>query len=830
MRTLPLVLVLVLGVLVPPGCGGTTGAGDCDGGRCVTGDAGGDACLVPCAGGCCGVGEVCLADQCVQQQQPCTTNEECQNDTCCLAGVCEPYGDGKPCGQTNPDCTKGLKIGIFAPTVKCEWTGPGAGDLYPQHRNVLSTPAVIDFKLDGNPGHPSIVFVSYNGSDTGMESCSDVSQSFYGVIRVISGVDCSPQFTIASPRVLGAAPVSLADLDGDGRAEIVAARHGGGVVAFRYDPGTQSFVEAWSPTVYSTYGSGQCWWNGPSVHDVDDDGSPEILFGGAVYDATGHELGGSFDCYGADAAEAYCTLQSDYLRPDYDGIGQIPVVARLGTDPVASLLDGANLWQLSGTTGRWVATAQNLGRRGQLAVADFGTFGADAGDDDRTTLDGVPEIVVVYNDNTTPDAPQTALGRMRIMTPAGRVVFGPVDLPGGGLGGPPTVGDFDGDGLPEVAVAGWQGFTVFDPDCTGTPDLARCVAGSTDGVLWTRESQDQTSSSTGSSIFDFDGDGRAEVIYADECFARVYDGLTGDVLYSQFHNSATWYENPIVADVDGDGKAELVIPSNANGGIACPLLDPIFGGIRCKEPQDCPGLIPCEKATPSDDFGLCRCQADSDCGGNGFVCRDPLDHPEAGPVCRASHPTDQVVQGVRVIADRLDRWVAARAVWNQHAYSITNVGDFGEIPKTSAWVPNWLPTASPRLNNYRQNVPGTAPGETRLPDLTVRHATGTCHETGGATLAAEVCNRGTLPADPVYLSFIETAPEPQVLCTVQASAPLAAGECAPLSCDWAQPPENVELTITVRADDTGSGAGALVECIEGNNLDFIEGLICGHLF
>ncbi|MBI5481985.1 MAG: VCBS repeat-containing protein [Deltaproteobacteria bacterium] len=824
--------VIALALCLPPGCdcGGTPTAGDCDGGPCP-GDAGPDACLVVCAGICCGPGETCLAEQCVQQQQPCSSNEECQNDTCCTGGVCAPYGAGKPCGETNPECTKGLKIGIFAPIVKCEWTGPPAGDLYPQHRNVLSTPAVIDFKLGGTAGAPSIVFVSYNGTDTGMDSCSDTSTTLFGIIRVISGLDCSQQFTIASPRVIGAAPVALADLDGDGRAEIVAARHGGGVVAFRYDTNSQTFREAWSPTLYTDYGTGMCWWNGPSVHDVNDDGAPEILFGGAVYDATGHELGGPFDCYGADVNEAYCTLLSDNLRPDYDGIGQVPVAARLTDAAVGTLIDGANLWQLSPATHRWGATATNLGRRGQIAVADFGTFGPNPAVDDRTTLDGTPEIVVVYNDNLTPDAPQTARGRLRIMTLAGRVVFGPLDLPGGGLGGPPTVGDFDGDGLPEVAVAGWQGFTVFDPDCTGAaPDPVRCAAGTTDGVLWTRPSQDQTSSSTGSSIFDFDGDGRAEVIYADECFARVYDGLTGDVLYSQFHNSATWYENPIVADVDGDGKAELVIPSNVNGTVelSCETLDPIFGGIRCKEPQDCPNLLPCEKAVATDDFGLCRCQSDHDCG-DGFLCRDPLDHPEQGQVCRAAHPGASV-QGVRVISDRLDRWVAARTVWNQHAYSITNVGDFGEIPKTASWEHNWSLTAQPRLNNFRQNVPGVAPGETRLPDLTVRQATGTCHEEGGATLSAEVCNRGTLAASPVWLSFIETEPVPQVLCSIQATAPLSPGACVSLTCEWDQPPVNVAISITARADDTGTGAGALVECIEGNNLDFIEGMMCGHLY
>ncbi|HEY3354687.1 MAG TPA: VCBS repeat-containing protein, partial [Polyangia bacterium] len=356
MRSLCVVVLLAVAATVHPGCdcGGSTPGATCDG-PCQTRDGGPDACAVVCGGACCGAGEVCLADQCVADQRPCSSDEECQNDTCCLAGTCEPYGPGKPCGETNPACTKGLKIGIFAPVVKCEWTGPPAGDLYPQHRNVLGTPAVIDFHFAGAAGRPSLVFVSYNGDDTGMESCSDVDPTRFGVIRVVDGRDCTQQYTIAAPRVLGAAPVAVADLDNDGRAEIVAMRVGGGVVAFRYDAATDRFKEAWSPTVYSDYGTGMCWWSGPSIHDVNDDGAPEILIGGAVWDATGHLQGGPFDCGDLDAATAYCTLLSDNLRPDYDGIGQIPVVAPLGAPPVATLIDGANLWHFDAGSHRWQA-------------------------------------------------------------------------------------------------------------------------------------------------------------------------------------------------------------------------------------------------------------------------------------------------------------------------------------------------------------------------------------------------------------------------------------------------------------------------------------------
>ncbi|MDX9724177.1 MAG: VCBS repeat-containing protein, partial [Myxococcota bacterium] len=68
-----------------------------------------------------------------------------------------------------------------------------------------------------------------------------------------------------------------------------------------------------------------------------------------------------------------------------------------------------------------------------------------------------------------------------------------------------------------------------------------------------------------SSVFDFDGDGNAEVVYADERNFRVFDGKTGAVLLDDdTHRSNTRLEMPIVADVDNDGKAEVLVPNAGN--------------------------------------------------------------------------------------------------------------------------------------------------------------------------------------------------------------------------------------------------------------------------
>ena len=55
-----------------------------------------------------------------------------------------------------------------------------------------------------------------------------------------------------------------------------------------------------------------------------------------------------------------------------------------------------------------------------------------------------------------------------------------------------------------------------------------------DYILWSTKSQDHSSNITGSSVFDFPGAGTPEVVYADECFARVFSGFDGTVLFSQY--------------------------------------------------------------------------------------------------------------------------------------------------------------------------------------------------------------------------------------------------------------------------------------------------------
>ncbi|MEZ4453043.1 MAG: VCBS repeat-containing protein [Nannocystaceae bacterium] len=113
---------------------------------------------------------------------------------------------------------------------------------------------------------------------------------------------------------------------------------------------------------------------------------------------------------------------------------------------------------------------------------------------------------------------------------------------------PSTVHDFDGDNKAEFAVSSYDKYAVYEGDGT---------------VTWSAQVLDATGIA-GSTAFDFLGDGVAEAMYADETNLYTYDGKTGQVLLQVPRSSGTIIEYPVVADVDNDGSAEVLVVSNAS--------------------------------------------------------------------------------------------------------------------------------------------------------------------------------------------------------------------------------------------------------------------------
>jgi len=81
-------------------------------------------------------------------------------------------------------------------------------------------------------------------------------------------------------------------------------------------------------------------------------------------------------------------------------------------------------------------------------------------------------------------------------------------------------------------------------------------------IMWSTDVPDASGWAAGTA-FDFLGDGGAEAMYADEQSLFVFDD-TGTPVLTVPRSSKTLIEYPVVADVDDDGSAEIVVVSASN--------------------------------------------------------------------------------------------------------------------------------------------------------------------------------------------------------------------------------------------------------------------------
>ena len=124
----------------------------------------------------------------------------------------------------------------------------------------------------------------------------------------------------------------------------------------------------------------------------------------------------------------------------------------------------------------------------------------------------------------------------------------------------PLISDWDNDGLMEVLI-----------DCCYESDKGLRAyrfnpTSNTFNYLWSL-SIDEDSYSNTATLFDFNGDGRNELVFTDNSDLWVYDlGTTPPTLLSQIDcGQITIMHVPIVADVDADGSAEIIVTGKAGG-------------------------------------------------------------------------------------------------------------------------------------------------------------------------------------------------------------------------------------------------------------------------
>ncbi|MBO5753131.1 MAG: VCBS repeat-containing protein [Proteobacteria bacterium] len=775
----------------------------------------------------------CSAHKCVQIES-CTTDTDCQADRYCCIGegcpvqnACLNYGEG-PRGDTNDACLYQTVPGLFEADIQCEWL-PSADDPYPEAASIVTPAFVGKMPHEALGTSQAVVFLSYK---PGIWTPVDEAYQF-GVIRILNPETCQIVENIYDKNhyVSAGATLTLGDVDGDGIPEIFAQRSTyqpdnktvatGGIVAFKWSDAEKKYMVSWFKT--SELKNRNYKWGGLGLHDINNDGIPEVL------NATGEALN----------AQTGEKLNGDQIVGDTgNNTTLFPAIEDLDNDgKVEMIVKGGNVyeWQIEKdpdgniVSQKWVLEYSVLSGQGAFwlkAIGDFGTVGDIPADFDWSKPDGIAEIVsTTGNESTTGQVGIHALHVKKNEDGTETKTVQRILYMGKKFGGgAPTVGDFDGDKLPEVGIAFGDYYAVIDPQCQKDANGVLPEGCAEENILWKQPNTDNSSYTTGSSVFDFDADGIIEVVYADECYTRIYNGKTGDVLFSARQSSRTAFEMPTIADVDNDESAEILMGANRTDR-TCPKIDTIHRGIRCQHNDDCTSKT-CED-------GFCRCSADNECnwrkGADGkikneYVCVEPLANDKAinsHKVCRAQRPQNQPFQGLRIMRDRYDRWASSRNVWNQFAYSIQNIHDDMSIPQTAHWIANFL---TPGLNNYRANSQGKI-GMNAAPDITGKlnkdNLCGRDKESNKITLTGVICNRGTkMVASKMPASFYEVLEDGslgQKFCTAYTAANVPVGDCLDVSCEL----DDIPIGIQVRmiSNDDGEGGRTTVECNENNNTD-----------
>ncbi|MCP4503941.1 MAG: hypothetical protein GY822_28790 [Deltaproteobacteria bacterium] len=510
---------------------------------------------------CCAMSTVCINDNCILPGLVCVDTEDCNLGEICdpVLGLCIDRNFVEACEYVPP-------VGVLDPIIGCRWSPPtGTANPTPGRDNVVMNPVVADVTKDG---YPEIMFVAW---DRAWGTCCDEPATLY-VTRGTCNIETGNLPTLASVRAENpnggfydldeSGGLTVGDLDGDGVPEIVAMLLTQGTIAFKRaaDDGTAWNVY-WVNAAYPIRGTHTNGGTQPSMADFKADGLPEIVVGNVALN-------------GQDGTLLWDGLTSNPGNGSSRGIGNnaflgpVSHVADIDLDGEPEIIAGNTAYDTDGNVEWTYNFTSNFGEcQGPLACDGYTATG-NFDDDD------FGEVVIVRQ------------GEIHVVSHLG--VLEMMDNPSGGTmmdmkvqipwddctgnvvkneSGPPTVADFDGDGRPEIGTAGADFYAVIDFDCVGTPLPAECDS---QFVLWKTPNKDCSSRATASSVFDFEGDGAAEVIYADESNFYIMDGKTGTVLYlDATHGSNTRLEMPVIADVDNDGSAEIIIPENENvGGIA----------------------------------------------------------------------------------------------------------------------------------------------------------------------------------------------------------------------------------------------------------------------
>ncbi len=443
----------------------------------------------------------------------------------------------------------------------------------------------------------------------------------------------------------------------------------------------------------------------PVISDMNHDGTPEIVAGRVILNADGTTRGVGNGGHGSWGK-----------LPGGISEGSIPAVVDIDLDGDEEVITGNTWYDIDGNT-IWDDGGGGVlsnGRKGDGMVG-------------IANLDDDPEGEVVIS----------SYDSVRAIDTDGRLLWGPVTPAGANIVSPSAIADIDLDGRPEIIVAGGNQLIALNHDGT---------------ELWNVPVTDE-SGATGASIFDFEGDGVPEVVYIDEIQMMAMDGRTGAIkFYTDQHQSATMMDYPVVADVDADDHADIVV---------------------------------CHQG-----YGV----------------------------------------ALSVFEDEDNSWRPARRMWNQHAYSVTNIADDFSIPPS-------VPAPFTVHNTWHSAIsePVTATGAIFEGPVDVgAQILGFCAESCNGAPSVELFARlvntsaNNVDAGVISLSLYAYQDGSRILVDTEVtSADVGPGSTGgDVTFLVPRALAGNAQSWEVVADDIGGGIGIISECAEANNTATLSDPLC----
>ncbi len=296
-----------------------------------------------------------------------------------------------------------------------------------------------------------------------------------------------------------------------------------------------------------------------SVTDFNGDGWPEIYIGHSIYDAAtlkrlcaGPQNSNMGRCWrGSNAELANCAMS---------------FAADILGDPAPELICGNTLYHVqiasrtnaalnSVTEIKTVNIPSRIPQDGNVAVADF-------------NMDGQLDVMVIVDGTPNDFSDSSYIYAYDPVSENILFVHGHYAK----TIGYPMVGDIDGDGDLDFVYIDYK-----QPVSASRITAMTYHPGTGLQTKWQASHADE-SGQTSMTLFDFNQDGIMEIVYRDQDNLRIINGsgrshrtdhdtIPFYNLYTKSMYAGTWKEYPVVADVNNDGRAEIVVCGKTGSGL-----------------------------------------------------------------------------------------------------------------------------------------------------------------------------------------------------------------------------------------------------------------------